>query len=488
MKNKIFKLSILALALLFSLVGCKKDDPDPEPIVYEDGIYLVGASTAFDSIRTVALVAPGFVEGEGNAPVARTGYYEKFISVSAAGEGFNLVVVEGGTPKYYGPKTNTVVTLAGELAQITADVQVGKIDTAAGKFTVPADGLYHFVYDKTSSTYVIVPVTKWALIGGFSSWSDTDMPLVGAFSKETMKYELTGQELRAGEFKFRYSGGWKVIIGEDIAGTGNAYTVFTNFGGVISGTLPNLTSTLVEGAATNMAFDEANEGIYTVSLTWNFETGFTSAFSKTGTVEPLAYPEELYMIGDGVGTWDFALTILPMVPVHSHPELFWKIVWMNETGGFKFSPVLAFNGDFGKTGTATNGVYAKGTENVPVPGTAGYYMVVVDFENETIEVADPKVYGIGDAFGGWDAAQAANLFTVDNANEEISITKTLAAGNLRMHVAASTLVCEWWQAEFNVLSGVLEFRGTGGDQTAVPVTAGSHTIKLNFKDLTGTIE
>ncbi|MCF6183424.1 MAG: SusF/SusE family outer membrane protein [Bacteroidales bacterium] len=129
------------------------------------------------------------------------------------------------------------------------------------------------------------------------------------------------------------------------------------------------------------------------------------------------YPSELYMTGDGVGldaeNWNW-YEPLQLIPDHSHPELFWKIVWMKGSGTFKFAPQAAWSGgDFGKTGDATNGIYAIGSDNIPVPSTAGYYMVVVDFLNGTIEIADPKVYGIGDVFGGWDTYDLSKLFTVD---------------------------------------------------------------------------
>ena len=120
-------------------------------------------------------------------------------------------------------------------------------------------------------------------------------------------------------------------------------------------------------------------------------------------------------------------------------------------------------------------------------------MVVVNLVDETIEVNDPKVYGIGDAFGTWDGAQAANLFTVDNTAKTMTSPAFTADGNLRMHVSASTLTnaegnaIDWWQAEFNVIGGNIEYRGTGGDQAAVPVTQGQ-TVTLDFTTETGTIE
>jgi len=200
-----------------------------------------------------------------------------------------------------------------------------------------------------------------------------------------------------------------------------------------------------------------------------------------------AYPSALFMIGDGVGGWDWASLDLPMVPVNSHPNMFWKIVWMNATGGFKFAPQKEWKDDFGSTGTATAGVYAKGGDNIPVPGTAGYYMVVVDLLANKIAIADPKVYLIGDVIGSWDTANAAGLFTVDNANSVVTITKTLAAKELRMY-AWHPWFTDWWQSEFIFLDGKIAFRGIGGDQSRVTVAGGSQTINLNFKTGTGAIQ
>jgi hypothetical protein len=203
-------------------------------------------------------------------------------------------------------------------------------------------------------------------------------------------------------------------------------------------------------------------------------------------VKFLTFPPALYMIGSGVGDWDWANTDLPMIPVHSQPNLFWKIVWMKGSGEFKFSPTKAWTGDFGKTGDAVDGVYTKGGDNIPVPSTAGYYMVLVDFTTNKIAITTPKVYLTGNTVGSWGNADAANIFTVDNANEVLTITKTLAADNLRMFVY-HPWITDWWHAELNIFSNKIEFRGTGGDQAAVPVTAGSKTINLNFKTGAGSI-
>ncbi len=97
-------------------------------------------------------------------------------------------------------------------------------------------------------------------------------------------------------------------------------------------------------------------------------------------------------------------------------------------------------------------------------------------------------FGIGDVFGSWDHTNPPYQFTVDNANEVIKFNDVANDGELRMHVAASTLDIgdDWWRAEFIIIDGNIEYRGRGGDQTRVSVTAGQD-ISLNFKAGTGSI-
>ncbi|MFO7842981.1 MAG: SusF/SusE family outer membrane protein [Bacteroidales bacterium] len=221
-------------------------------------------------------------------------------------------------------------------------------------------------------------------------------------------------------------------------------------------------------------------GDKTYEITVDLKQGLYS-FTEIPTL-----PTELYMIGDGVGDWEWANTDLPMIPVHSHPELFWKIVWMNETGAFKIAPEKDWGNDFGYDTDLGNGEYSIGGTNVPVPGTEGYYMVVVDLENNLISVTEPEVYLIGNTVGSWDTADPNAKFTVDNVNEVITITKDLAADEIRMY-AWHSYFTDWWQSEFMVLNNTIEFRGNGNDQERVNVNAGSNTVELNFRTGVGSI-
>ncbi|MCF8372114.1 MAG: SusF/SusE family outer membrane protein [Bacteroidales bacterium] len=448
-------------------------------VQYTDGLYIVGLATP---TTDPLLVKMANTRNEVTQEI-RPQLFEKYITLQAGLGGFNILRVNGGTYTYYGPGPDFDVVNNPTIDEPQVTYSRGSFIETSTVFLVPENGLYHIALDLEVEKIVIVPVEYWGLIGGATpnGWSDDTKMLPGTFSPNSMTFSVENVEMINNEFKFRYSGAWKVILDPDFdLGFGNqGIKVNCNLGGSIDNLIP--------GGAN---FANTVPGIYSATMNWSLESGYSATMTKTGNIITSPYPEELYMIGATVGGWDWATIDLPMVAVHSHPELFWKIVWM-EAGianeGIKFAPGREWIDDFGVYGDPTNGVWAKGSDNVPGPATSGYYMVVVDFDNATIEINQPTVYLIGDCVGSWDALDPDALLTVDNGNEVITITKNLAAGNLRMYAAATTLAADWWQAEFNIYNNMIEFRGTGGDMAAVPVTAGNHTINLNFINHVGTI-
>ena len=312
-------------------------------------------------------------------------------------------------------------------------------------------------------------------------------------SSEEVVFVGEGITMREGPYKFRFNSNWDINLeeGECDAATTTCLKYFTNMGGTLDD--------VVAGGA-NMEFGTGNDGVYKVTITYSNGPGLSLAVEveKTGDAEVLAeYPETLYMIGNAIGGWDWAANGQPLIPVYDNKHLFWKVVYLDTAGGseFKFSPVMDWNGDFGKTGDAVEGVFAKGGDNLAMPGHSGYYAITVNLETETIQVTeDVGIYGIGgDTFGSWDGAVAEQKFT---RTDSVFISPTvLADGELRIHFTSSTLTksestdaVDWWQAEFVIVeSGSIEFRGTGGDQARTPVTAGQQ-VSLDFKTLTGTIE
>lgn len=194
-------------------------------------------------------------------------------------------------------------------------------------------------------------------------------------------------------------------------------------------------------------------------------------------------PETMHIIGNDFGNWDWASDgVVEMTPVHSHPGHFWAIRHMTTATEFKFCALREWNGDF--TGQGNDSGYI-------VPGNCmveadGIYMIYVDLENSRVIVEPANVYGMGDCFGGWDMGVEANKFVAEGTT--LVSPATTAAANIRMYAAAPTAVTgvDWWQMEFNVFEGVIVYRAGGGDQAAVPATAGQK-VTLDFNAGTGSI-
>lgn len=481
--NNMFKVTLLVLMAAMVMVSCKKDEEEdpPPPVVVLDGYYVVGAGTGATTLNDYGImsVARNEVTQEDRAELM-----EIYIAVKAGADGFNITMVNGATTTTYGPGADFAMVDAANLdvEEPSLGLWRGSLAETTDKFTVTEDGLYHIAFDSELMIVVMAKV-EWGLIGGATpvGWTgDTLLPM-GAFDLNMINFEIDEITMLENEWKFRYSTGWKVILDAD-ADVGNVdagVKINSNFGGAVDA--------LVAGGD-NIAND--TYAIYKVGMKWELGVGHTATYEYVKEADPLPeYPDSLYMIGASIGGWDFATVDLPMNATHSHPELFWKIVWIEngvDDPGFKFAPQRDWIGDFGKTGDPTDGVWAKGGDNMPEPAVSGYYMVVVDFENETIEVNEPMVYLIGDATGTWDPVPE-NLVAADNPNEVLTLTKDLVDGNIRMFATASTLTCDWWQAEFMIYNDVIEYRSTGDDQEAVLVTAGNYTINLMFKNETGSI-
>jgi len=487
MKNYFFRstavLMFLAVFAMVAINSCK--DPEPDPIPVEDGLYIKGAATAMgDSLKGVGLMTKAKNEAD---QAIRTTLYEKYIALEG-GASFSIINVVGGVEEVWGPGADfeEVPTDSLDVEEPAEGLWRGSYTVSESAFTVPESGLYHVMLDTELEVMAIARV-KWGMIGGATpgGWStDTEMT-ESAFDKEEISFTVAEVTMLESDYKFRYSGGWKIYLSDDVR-------VNTNFGGSLDA---------LDAGGSNIA--QGTYAVYSYTITWSLEDGTSATETYVKDGEPLPeYPEELYMIGASIGGWDWTANGIQMIPAHSNPHLFWKIVYVEKgvaDAGVKFAPAKEWVGDFGvdTDAGATAGVYGKGSSNIPDDAFAesGFYMIVVNLLEETVEVNAPLVYGIGGVFSdnSWTAASATNLFTVDNTAKTVTSPAFAADGELRMHVAASTLTngdgnaIDWWQAEFIVLEGVIEYRGAGDDQARANVTTGQ-TVTLDFQAETGSIQ
>ena len=218
------------------------------------------------------------------------------------------------------------------------------------------------------------------------------------------------------------------------------------------------------------------------------------SFSTTPYLDILFAPNTFYLFGDGVGRIA-QNNKLRLKKVHSEEDV-WTIVWMEATGTFKLCSDVNYKGVIGKIGNPENGEYTLGTvdnrgEDIPVPGTAGYYTVGINLATNKLLIEPANVYICGDNVGGWPTSSVVeeNRFQQDTENKTMTLTKSLAGGELRLHVTHPYISGpDWWHAEFLFFDGKIEYREDGGDQDRVSVNGGERTITLDFINQTGKIE
>ena len=411
--------------------------------------------------------------------------YEKYVWLEADKD-FSLVENSAGNKKYYGAELQEVNYGYAEGEGLNfADnpdmvILQGKliIGENAPAMQVKETGLYHIVLDNNAMgdleyPQIIIHKADWGVRGGMNGWGFTP----GEVTKNedgSITYKWVDQNLaKNGEFKFASCHGWTINL--DIDGLVKAeVSLGLNDEGKLSNTGNNLK---VEKA-----------GLYTITLTYTCKSGAVAeSFSyEAKCTQESSMPETMYIIGNDFGNWDWnASSVVEMTPVHSHPGHFWAIRHMTTTTEFKFCALREWNGDF--TGQGNDSGYI-------VPGNCmveadGIYMIYVDLENSRVIVEPANVYGMGDCFGGWDAAKAENKFVAEGTT---LVSPAVAAdGNIRMYTAAPAAITgvDWWQMEFNVIEDAIVYRA-GGEESlvnAVPATAGQK-VTLDFNAGTGSIK
>lgn len=262
-------LSVVFLSALVAFTSCK-DDPDDDPIVL-DGFYVLGDASAYATFDAKARMK---VTRNEVTQTDRATLLELYIPLKAGAAGFQIAQVAGAVKTYFGPGT-----AYGDITQGTTDepkvtFQRGEYAENALKFTVPADGMYHVVIDTDLKKVVIVPV-HWGIIGAATpnGWGGSLAMDEGAFNLTKMEWTLTGVELRNGDWKFRYSEGWKVELDTvlDLGGGNKGVKVNSNLGGAVDA--------LIAGGANIV---NTAPGVYNMKLAYEVGAGYTATITKTG--------------------------------------------------------------------------------------------------------------------------------------------------------------------------------------------------------------
>jgi hypothetical protein len=296
-------------------------------------------------------------------------------------------------------------------------------------------------------------LTYWGVVGTINGWGAPDRIM---YQDESGKYFYDDLEITAtDEIKIRQNEDWGVNRGGTFAAFGEPFAVENNGANIKLG----------RDAKFSVVYDPEAE---TITLNGDY------------TGEAPSLPETMYIIGDGVGGWDWAGDyIVDMVPVNGKPGQFWAIRYIEAGKGFKFCAVKEWSGDF--TGQGEDTGYTVDSGNCFVAEN-GVYMIYVDTDNKKVCVEPAKVFGKGDCFGGWEADPVA--FSVEEGKV---VGTTTGEGEIRMYVDSSIATSDWWTREFVFFDGKIAYRGNGGDQERVKVEAGKKVI-LDFNAGTAVVE
>jgi len=288
--KSVFKFSKRWLAILLVLpaflffTGCDEDDVIVIPV--EDGVYIIGSASNFADPSNNAKFSLAINEvDQGLWPTMG----EIYIPLKASGS-FTIRIVAGDVTQNLGKSATWEIVAPGTHGdQPDVAFQRGLYEADGDPFTVPADGMYHVVIDQQTGVVAIIPVGDWGIIGGATpnGWGGSTPFMSSGFDFDNMTWTGTDIAMTSGDFKFRYSNGWKVEI------SGDSVKINTNFGGSLAALLPG-------GDNITMASESMDPGYYSFALSWSAAQGYAMVVTRTGDLPGTDFSAiEMGMVGDG---------------------------------------------------------------------------------------------------------------------------------------------------------------------------------------------
>lgn len=472
---------ILFLLLPF-LANCSDNENWTIVEDIQQGIYITGTATVYSGEAPAA--ALGLITLDHATVKERDELVGIYTWLKADGE-FTISIAPA-------PNEVTGYGNGGEIKQ-TAAISVYSLEQNGTPFKVNSDGFYYVIVNTELNEINILPV-NYGVIGAATpkGWDGETALAAPSFNDRTTVTWKGNVNMTSGGYKFRYSGDW----GQQISVTdGDPAKIFTDLGNLENaGPLSAGGMTQVRPGGPDFETNVGGEFEFTIQYDLRTRV-FNATYKLLGeAVIPPEYPDAMYLVGEATAYgWDTPGTVADaeMHKVAENPGLYWKILSLEGGKGFKISnanwadPNLGFGemDSFDPDGVAVS----DDGGNLTI-ATSGIYTVVVDLrEDETkLSIVPAKVYGMGNAFGGWGEDQESNLFTVNNTSKTLISPALPADGDIRMYVSHEWIP-SWWQAEFNVYGTDIIYRNEGGDQEAVPGTTGQ-VITLHFDDNTGSIE
>lgn len=469
-----------------------------------DGVYIYGNGTTLLSLDEKGIM--DLAKNEATQEIRPT-LYEKYLTVKGGNEGFQIISVNDHVKTYLSPSSNFAKVMENDLnpeepkeGLYRGNIEAN-IDQWVDPFIVEEDGLYHIAYDSEINIVTIAKV-EWGIIGAATpeGWN-TSTNLTETFDLFEPQYTFTNLALTKGDFKIRYSNGWKVILDPDYdLGNGNmGIKVNSNLGNTISDLIPG---------GNNITNDVP--GYYSININWTIENGIGAVLIKTGDLEYFDYSStELGLIGSGIiqngnplGWENSMLLHTPMISDETTYTWTYEDIEVSTDGAFKIREGENWDGisitynDVSLTGQAMNDFEADGDGNF-VPLNNGIYdfelIINAITEDYTLNVhpangPEPELYLLGDGCdAGWDNLAALPF---SGTNGEYSITAELTGNS---HVIKFITTLGQWAPMYGTddngtaQSGNLVFRETESDPdpASIPVdNDGSYIITVNTNAMT----
>jgi hypothetical protein len=462
-------LNILGLFLLmggmFMMTSCGDDDVvitgGQGSVNASDGMYL--ALDGENPSATAALVAEQ-VEADDFLAQDRDGFTAGYMWL-AAGD-YNLVTVVD----------QEVTGTIGGVAEVVDDANsdcgfttytLVKTEANGPAFNVATAGLYKVTNDQMTNEITMFLIDSPSLIGSATEngWG-ADTPMTGSVTADGGSWTLEGTTLRSGEWKVRFNCRWQINRRIDPNGilndAANGYQLFTNFGGT--------TNSLVTGGSN---IQQEEDGIYTVTVTWDPRTGFALSTEKTGDAPVITFnPNDFNMavIGDATANgWDADRNLFYKGLVDgAHTWL--GMVTLAGEGEFKFRANDAWDLDIGGD---INNLEIAGA-NMPTLGEGSYYV--------TLSTADEG--------GSWTASMVPATWGLIGAggpganwDDDVDMTSTGFDMGMTSHTFTGSFAGGEWKFRAND-AWDLNFGGDASfltlDGGNLNLAAGDYTVTLLY--------
>ncbi|GAA4932613.1 hypothetical protein GCM10023314_01180 [Algibacter agarivorans] len=196
------------------------------------------------------------------------------------------------------------------------------------------------------------------------------------------------------------------------------------------------------------------------------------------TVKEFAAPDNLYMVGS-INGWNNTTA----VPFYNDGNGVFSLTYdFDANAEFKFLPTLGtYDGDWGEDRANAGGLIQDGEQNIKITD-AGKYVVIVDFNNLTVNAsAINNLYSVG-SHNGWNNADASQQFNTTGNGVFVRVQTFDAGSEFKLLPVSGDWGGDWGENPDN--AGKLVQDG----ESNIPVaTAGTYMITIDFNTLSFTV-